>query len=113
VKYGESNPVPIATERCDFVALFIKAVKKEMQLPEPPQNITLHVSEDSDALNPRWSLRNVIQDYGVNQESTLIVKTIQPQGNLSYVSIWLNLQAYLWLRQSHRHLLHPKDLVLK
>lgn len=66
-----------------------------------PQNITLHVSKDSAAgLDPRWSLRKVMQDYGVNQEITLIVKTIPAEGNNC-------------LSQNlHRHLLR-KDLVLK
>jgi hypothetical protein len=96
VKYGESNPVPIATERCDFVALFIDAIKKEMQLPEPPQNITLHVSEDSDALGPDHEVVQLASGpAGLSAKTPLIVKTIQTEGNLSYLSIWLILQANL------------------
>jgi hypothetical protein len=40
----------VPTKDCDNVDDFIKAVKKELQLPQPPQDITLHLTEAADAL---------------------------------------------------------------
>jgi hypothetical protein len=85
VKYGKGDPVAVATEGCDFVSLFIGAIRKNMpkKLDVDVDEITLHVSEDAASLDPRWSLLKVIQEYGVSEESILIVK-IRTQGILRY-----------------------------
>jgi hypothetical protein len=96
VKYGESNPVPIATERCDFVDQFKEAIKQKMK-PDldsfSPSRITLHISEDADALDSEDELCSVVGKilsyYGLSSvdqldmQHALIVKTIQPQGGKS------------------------------
>lgn len=47
-----NHPTQVPTKDCDNVDDFIKAVKKELQLPQPPQEITLHTTEDAPALEP-------------------------------------------------------------
>ncbi|KAI3655258.1 hypothetical protein MP638_003681, partial [Amoeboaphelidium occidentale] len=62
VKYENAQPVEVSTAGCNNVSKFIKAVKKEMQLPDPPQNITLHTSEDAAAVRSGLSLAQAIVD---------------------------------------------------
>jgi hypothetical protein len=79
VKYGNAQPVEVSTARCNNVSKFIKAVMKEM--PNTlgsfdPQNITLHIAEDADALNPMLLLRDAVAKHGIRSDTVLIVKTI-------------------------------------
>jgi hypothetical protein len=75
VKYGEGDSVAIATKDCDFVSLFIKAIKKEMQLSPPPQNITLHISTNTVALDPGDELSTLASEpAGLTSKNPLIIK---------------------------------------
>ncbi|KAI3655278.1 hypothetical protein MP638_002711, partial [Amoeboaphelidium occidentale] len=80
VKYGESRSVPVATEGCNFAALFIDAVKAKMPntLGSFDANqITLHTSEDAAALEPDHEVVKLASGpAGLSAKTPLIVKTI-------------------------------------
>ena len=63
---------------------FIDAVKKKLQLSPPPQDITLHLTEDSTALRPGLSLNSVVSqpDFISNDESPLLVTVSPPAPTL-------------------------------
>jgi hypothetical protein len=87
VKYDKAAVTRIPTVGCDFVALFIGAIKQKM--PNTlgsfdPQNITLHIAEDADALEPDHEVVQLASGpAGLSAKTPLIVKTIQAQGGKS------------------------------
>ena len=52
VKFGGSNATQVSTQGCLNVDDFIKAVKKELQIPNPPQEISISLIEGGKALDP-------------------------------------------------------------
>jgi hypothetical protein len=86
VKYGNGQAVPVYTKlkvgneerTIPFVGLFIDAIKQKLS-PELNDfsvgRITLHVSASAAALDSRLNLLEVVENFGITEESTLIVKT--------------------------------------
>lgn len=67
-----NHPTQVPTKDYENVDDFIKAIKKELQLPQPPQEITLHLTEDSPALEPDDALP------AQNTKQTTLVVTVPP-----------------------------------
>ncbi len=67
-----NHPVKVSTEGCDDVSDFIEAAKKKLQLPQPPQNITLHLTEECPALEPDATVP------AQNTKQTALVVTVPP-----------------------------------
>ena len=51
VKYGNSSAVKIDATNCQDVNDLRKAVKSELQLPNPPQDISLHATAVDGSVN--------------------------------------------------------------
>ena len=82
-----NKPVKVSTDGCQDVDDFIEAVKKKLS-PRldlvDPDNITLHLTEDSTALRPDLSLNSVVSqpDSINNYESPLLVTVSPPAPTL-------------------------------
>ena len=67
-----SKPTQVPTKDCDNVDDFIEAIKKKLQLSQPPQDITLHLTKDGPALEPDDALPDQ------NTKQTALVVTVPP-----------------------------------
>ena len=54
----DTNVVEVSTEGCKNVDDFIKAVKKELEIQRPPQEISISLSAGGDALDPGDAVPN-------------------------------------------------------
>ena len=80
VKFGESNAVKVSTNGCLDVDDFIKAVKKELQIPNPPQEISISFTMGGKAWQP---------DLKLDQLSTLPGFTENNYGHPLLISVKL------------------------
>ena len=76
-------PVKVSIDGCQDVDDFIKAIKKELHNKlghVDPDNITLHLKNDSPALRPGLALNSVVTQPGFinDDESPLVVKAQLP-----------------------------------
>lgn len=61
VKFQDNRPTRVSTENCEIIDDFIKACKKELELPHPPQELFLSEFKDGMALRedaPLYSWKN-------------------------------------------------------
>ena len=80
VKYKSFSAVPVFTENCLNVALFIKAVKKELQLPNPPQELLLSLTDGGPPLRPGLVLTDLSFQPGYvpnDDENPLIISVLE------------------------------------
>ena len=52
VRFKPYNPTQVSTDGCDDVDDFIKATKKELQMPNPPQELFLTTTDGGPSLKP-------------------------------------------------------------
>jgi hypothetical protein len=52
LKYKNNNPTQVSTEECHNVDDFLKACKKELQIPNPPQELSLSTTDGGTPLQP-------------------------------------------------------------
>ena len=52
VKFKTNNATQVSTQECFNVDDFIKAVKKELQIPNPPQELSLSTAAEGPLLQP-------------------------------------------------------------
>ena len=52
VKYKNNNSTQVSTEECHNVDDFLKACKKELQIPNPPQELSLSTTDGGTPLQP-------------------------------------------------------------
>jgi len=66
------RPTQVQTKNCKNVDNFIDAIKKKLQLPHPPQDITVHLIEDGPAMEPDEALPTQ------NTKQTALVVAVPP-----------------------------------
>lgn len=81
VKYLETRPVKINVKDCEDIDDLIELVNAKLQLETPPQNITIHLSNDtsSPSLHPGLALSDISKQPGFesnSDEHPLIVRTL-------------------------------------
>jgi hypothetical protein len=59
VKFGEYNPTRVSTEGCELVDDFIEAVQKKLQILNPPQEISISLTEGGNPLRPGLTLNEI------------------------------------------------------
>ena len=79
VKFGNSSATRVSTEGCEIVDDFIEAAKKKLQIPNPPQEISISLKEGN-ALQP---------DFILGQLSTHPEYTGNSLGNPLFISVQL------------------------
>jgi hypothetical protein len=66
VKFGRNNATQVSTQDCLNVDDFIKAVKKELQIPNPPQELSLSTADGGTPFRPGVSLTLIPQNTDDN-----------------------------------------------
>ena len=66
VKYKNNNSTQVSTEECHNVDDFLKACKKELQIPNPPQELSLSTTDGGTPLKPGYSLHQIPQNTDDN-----------------------------------------------
>ena len=65
-KYKDNNSTQVSTEECHNVDDFLKACKKELQIPNPPQELSLSTTDGGTPLKPGVSLNQISQNTDEN-----------------------------------------------
>jgi hypothetical protein len=69
IKFKTYSAVKVSTEDCQDVNDFLKACKKELQLPNPPQELSLSTTECGSALRPGLNLTDLSSQPGYLENS--------------------------------------------
>ena len=67
VKFGKNNSTQVATEGCSNVDDFIKQCKKELQIPNPPQELSLSTTDGGIPLRPGLLISDILSQPGYSQ----------------------------------------------
>ena len=78
-KYKDNNSTQVSTEECHNVDDFLKACKKELQIPNPPQELSLSTTDGGTPLKPGVSLTHIPQNTDDNPLFISVVEQIQKE----------------------------------
>lgn len=88
VKHGNSQDIEVSLNSCDNVGQLKEVIKDRLQLPDPIQDITLHVASNLEPLDPPLSISDMLVEKIEYDDGPLIVRSAG-----SHVDVSLRLDA--------------------